>query len=684
MFFTQGLLVSVFSSLVAGGSVVCTPKYEPQEFFACLDEFKPTWYAAPTAVQRSILNYAPNFTDAISRSCLRVIRCTSAAASADLIDRLEALFDAPVLDTYGLTEASSTIVGQRLPPAIRKPGSVGQPIGCEVAIIDEHGGPLGTGLVGEVIVRGPGVIHAYDGDPAVNEQSFVNGWLRTGDLGLFDQDGFLFLHGRKKEIINRGGMKILPGEIDEVLNSHPAVAEGLAYALPNERLGEDVAVAVILRNGWQPSEELRRELRQYCATRLSLAKVPGKIVFVKDLPKTATGKIMRIGLAEKLDSQQMTWVESSAQAAPPPANGDEAAPQGIMEMVMVSIWEEALDRRPIGVRDDFFALGGDSLHGARLLARVRDVLGVELEPAFLLAAPTPADMVAALARSGVDRKAFEGSKVIAIRSSGSLPPLFILGAQPLFRALILNLPTDVPVFAVGPPDLTRLSSPVRLEEIAALQVEAIRRFRPFGPYALMGWCVDGVLAYEMARQLRAQRQEVSLLAMIDAFNPAYRKAENHWKGRWDRLKFHAANLSHLNAQNQAAYLAERWNTVKTRSRQQRAIHALRKDCGNGSEPRALDPALHDAVAGYVPEPYPGSVMVVRPTNRPAGTYWDAELGWQGLVAGISVVDVPGNHRDVFTAPNVAVMASAFTRTLSIPREESLEHHQCASAGCPSI
>lgn len=665
MFFTQGLLVSVFSSLVAGGSVVCTPGYDPRDFFTWLDEFKPTWYAAPTAVQRSILIQSAKFPEVISRSRLRVIRCSSSVASPDFIAQMEALFRAPVLDSYGLTETSSTIAGQLLNPAARKRGSVGRPVGCEMAVIDERGVTLGPGMVGEVIVRGPGVIRAYDGDPEVNRQSFVNGWLRTGDLGALDHEGYLFLRGRSKEMINRGGVKILPGEIDEILNAHPAVAEGVAFAIPHDRLGEDVAAAVVLRDGQRASEELERELREFCATRLSFSKVPGKIAFVRDLPRTATGKITRVGLAGKLETEP-------ARRVPSAGNENGSVPHGIVEMLLLSIWEDVLDRRPIGIHDDFFSLGGDSLQSAQLLARIHEVCGVDLEPAALLVAPTVAGMAARLTRSGISGRTFDGSKVIAIRSSGSLPPLFILDAQPLYRELILKLPKDLPVLALSPPDIARLPSPFRLEDVAALQVEAIRRFRPHGPYALMGWCIGGVLAYEMAQQLRALGEEVSLVAMVDAFNPVHRKSESSWKAWRARFNFHMANLSHRDVRSGAAYLCERLETIKTRVRRQvwRALYALRfrNDRRGGSWQRAFEHVLGTVVARYVPSPYDGNVMMVRPTIRPAGTYADSVDGWRGLVADPGVVEVPGNHREVFGAPHVSIMASALTQALIVRNE----------------
>ena len=679
LFYTQGILVSVFSSLIAGGSAVCTPGYDPMKFFEWLDEFSPTWYSAPTAVQRSILVYAARHSEIVSRSRLRVIRCSSSPAGPDFIRRMETLFRAPMLDSYGLTETGSTIVGEPLPPARRKRGSVGVAIGCEIAIIDEGGARLEPGQVGEVIVRGPSVIGAYAAAPEINGQAFIDGWLRTGDLGTLDPDGYLFLTGRSKEIINRGGEKISPAEIDEILNAHPAVAEGVAFALPDERLGEEVAAAVVLRDGLPPSAQMEAELREFCAARLASFKVPRRIVFPTAMPKSATGKTLRIGMAERLGLTEKPGLPASAARKELPAMqvGRAAgcpagrSPRGIVEMVLLHIWEEELNRRPIGIYDDFFDLGGDSLLGARLLARVEETFGKELALASLFEVPTVARMASVLSESPSQGYAFGPSKVIAIRSSGSLPPLFILGAQPLFRPLILNLPENLPVLGLSFPDLAELPVPFRIEDIAALQVEALRRFQPRGPYALMGWCAEGVLAYEMAQQFRAQGQEVSLVAMIDAFNPTRWKYESRWNSRRDRLRFHLANLSNLDVRAASAYSRDRLRMVlrKTRQRLWRTLYHLnlRTDRRTGSPSRASDQILTFSVSRYVPAPYDGRVMVARAEVRPAGTHADAAYGWRGLVADLQVVDVPGNHRDIFVEPNVEVMSSALAGALGAAR-----------------
>jgi acyl-CoA synthetase (AMP-forming)/AMP-acid ligase II len=204
---------------------------------------------------------------------------------------------APVVESYGMTEAAHQMASNPLPPRTRKPGSVGPAAGPAVSIMDEMGRLQRPGVTGEVVIRGPNVTRGYDNNPKANAEAFVDGWFRTGDLGVIDPDGYLTITGRLKELINRGGEKISPREIDEVLLDHPSVAQAVTFAVPHPMLGEDVAAAVVLQPGALADE---RALRDFAGSRLAAFKVPRKVVFLDEIPKGATGKLQRIGLAAKL------------------------------------------------------------------------------------------------------------------------------------------------------------------------------------------------------------------------------------------------------------------------------------------------------------------------------------------------------------------------------------------------
>ena len=210
---------------------------------------------------------------------------------------LEETFRTPVIESYGMTEAAHQMASNPLPPAQRKPGTVGLAAGPEIAIMDEVGNLLSGGAIGEVVIRGANVTRGYEGNPEANAVAFSDGWFRTGDQGTIDGDGYLTITGRLKEIINRGGEKISPREVDEVLMDHPAVAQVVTFAIPHEKLGEEVGAAVVLSDRAEVEENA---LRVFVGERLAGFKVPRKIVFLDEIPKGQTGKLQRIGLANKL------------------------------------------------------------------------------------------------------------------------------------------------------------------------------------------------------------------------------------------------------------------------------------------------------------------------------------------------------------------------------------------------
>jgi acyl-CoA synthetase (AMP-forming)/AMP-acid ligase II len=296
LFHIHGLIAAVLSSLGAGGAVICTPGFDALRFFRLLDEERPSWYTAVPTMHQTILTRADRNAEIIERAKLRFIRSSSASLPGPVMEQLEAVFGCPLVESYGMTEASHQMASNPL-AGPRKPGSVGRAAGPEVAIMDDDGSILPQGEIGEVVIRGPNVTAGYEANPDANAKAFTNGWFRTGDQGAFDAEGYLTLTGRLKELINRGGEKVSPLEVDGVLSAHPAVAQALTFAMPHAKLGEEVAAAVVLREGAACTE---RELRDFAAQQLADFKVPRKVVFLPEIPKGATGKLMRIGLAEKL------------------------------------------------------------------------------------------------------------------------------------------------------------------------------------------------------------------------------------------------------------------------------------------------------------------------------------------------------------------------------------------------
>ncbi|CAN0493735.1 unnamed protein product, partial [Discosporangium mesarthrocarpum] len=250
----HGLIAAVLSSLKAGASVTCTPGFNALKIFGWIDEEKPTWYTAVPTMHQAILARGSRNADIIDDAQLRFIRSSSASLPPQVMTALEEMWNCPVIEAYGMTEAAHQMAANPLPPAKRIPGSVGIASGPEIAIMSEGGELLKPGETGEIVIRGENVTQGYENNPKANAEGFSDGWFRTGDQGILSEDGYLSLTGRLKEIINRGGEKISPREVDEILMNHPAVEQVVTFALPHEKLGEDVAAAVVLKDGQQATE----------------------------------------------------------------------------------------------------------------------------------------------------------------------------------------------------------------------------------------------------------------------------------------------------------------------------------------------------------------------------------------------------------------------------------------------
>ncbi|CAN5342674.1 acyl--CoA ligase [soil metagenome] len=378
LFHIHGLVTALLASMAAGASVVCTPGFDAPRFFEWIDAFKPTWYTAVPTMHQAILTRTADHPEVIARAPIRFIRSSSAALPPQTMAGLESQFGVPVIEAYGMTEAAHQMTSNPLPPGPRKPGSVGLPAGPEVGVMSPSGELLGTGESGEIVIRGPGVTRGYAGDPDANASAFTDGWFRTGDEGFRDGGGYFFVTGRLKEMINRGGETVAPREIDETLLAHPAVSEALAFAIPDERLGEDIAAAVVLEADQSVSE---RELREWVAARLADHKVPARIVLVDEIPKGATGKLQRIGMAERLGLLH-------EQRDPPTAGQPFTPPRTLAEKVLAETWQEVLRRDRFSIHDHFLSLGGDSLLATRLIARLRSRLRVHITLLDFFDAPT--------------------------------------------------------------------------------------------------------------------------------------------------------------------------------------------------------------------------------------------------------------------------------------------------------
>lgn len=399
LFHVHGLVGSLLATLVSGGSVVCTAGFEEALFFDWVADFEPTWYSAVPTIHQAILARGHTYRTHAPAHRFRFARSASAPLPPATLRALEALLDAPVIEAYGLTETSSHVTINPLPPGLRKPGSAGTPAGSELAILDEAGRELPPGREGEIAVRGPGVMTGYENNPEANAAAFAEDWFRTGDIGRLDQDGYLRVTGRLKEIVNRGGEKVSPREIDEALLEHPAIEQAAAFAVPHPALGEDLVAAVVPKCGAHPDES---ELREFLFSRLAPHKVPSQIVSVSSLPKGPTGKIQRSELPRKLaDAFSNPYV----------------APDTDTEATVQQIAREVLEGEPLGTRANLFAAGFDSLRGAQLIGRINERLSLDLPVTAVFRHPTIAGLGSLVDRTRIairEREAILRAEVDAL------------------------------------------------------------------------------------------------------------------------------------------------------------------------------------------------------------------------------------------------------------------------------
>ena len=539
LFHVGGLVDLLLAPLSRGGEVVCTERTSSKVFFEALDRFEPTWYQGVPTMLHDVAEGARLRGRYGRPNSLRFIRSVSAALCTAVFEEVEASLATPVIEIYGMTETAGLIASNPLPPAKRKPGSVGLAAGPEISIVDGAGNPVGPDESGEVLVRGNTVMPGYEGDATEQAQSFIGSWLRTGDEGHLDAEGYLFLTGRLKEIINRGGEKISPREIDEIAMRHPAVAEAAAFALPHETLGEEVALAVVARPGRALDE---KELIAYLGQRLAYFKVP-RVMFARDeLPRGGSGKLQRHRLAEEFGhgaalTDRPEWI----------------APRSELARRIAEMWERTLGVPEIGLLDNFFDLGGDSLKAATFIGELEERFDRPIQVWALFEAPTLGEFEAHLceAETGAGtsaeaaaghtpegirpglyravagylaawrgRRMRKGSLLVGRNTLGANTPLFWgLQAFGEFEILASHLDPNQPLYGFRSLFGSEEKSADSNREIAAYYAREIREIRPQGPYLLGGFCEAAKIAFEIARILRADGAEVALLGLQEQFVP---------------------------------------------------------------------------------------------------------------------------------------------------------------------
>ena len=641
LYHIHGLIGAVLASLAGGGSIVCPGEFDPERFFAWLEEFRPSWYTAVPAIHHAILEGAQEHAETIAQCPLRFIRSCSAQLPPRVQVALEAAFRVPIVEAYGMTEASHQISSSPLEGGIRKIGSVGRATGCEVAVADEAGTRVPTEALGEILIRGPNITAGYEGNPQANTAAFVDGWFRTGDLGFLDADGCLFIRGRLKELVNRGGAKISPLEVEAVLVDHPHVARAVAFGVPHPSLGEDLVAAVILHPGAAATAE---DVRRFAASRLADFRMPSRILIVDGIPTGTTGKVQRSHLAEHFGPLFVTPF---------------AAPRVPLEQELARIWTDVLQVPRVGIHDNFFELGGTSLSAVRVFAQIHSLTGRNLAVTTLLRAPTIKDLAGVLQ----DAPPLVWPTLVPIQASGSRPRFFFIhagfGHVLRYRHLARHLGPDQPFYALQQAGLDGVR-PVhtRIEDMAAHYVQEITEFQPEGPYFVGGYSLGGVIVYELARQLSAAGHRVALAASLVPHFPGHpTRTRSHAAFFRRRIQFHLDNLLEAGIRGAPGYIVDRLR------RRVRAVGDAPPPPPSPQAPSSLPTVLREihelnrhAVATYVPQPYPGRLTVFVARRLDSVGPNDHRVPSGLALGGVEVHKVPGGHQTMIDEPHVRVLA----------------------------
>lgn len=646
LFHSHGINPGLGLCLYSGGSAVFLRPFDIATFERYILTLDPTWYTGAYTFQHQIHAHAERLKGAVARSKLRFARSGSGPLDGKIAGDLERMFNLPVIQSYASTETGVVAINPR-PPRQRKTGSVGLPLDARTCVVDDRGARLPPGVNGEVVLHRECVFDGYEDNPDANAEAFRDGWYRTGDRGYLDEDGYLFLTGRIKELINRGGEKIAPFEIEAALLQHPGIKAAAAFPIPHPTLGEEVGAVIVAEpNVSLDAHAISAGLRAVLAD----FKIPRRYAFVDAIPKNPTGRVVRRQLAHDLGFDRPLGHRRN------PAATRERFPTAL-EAQLQDMWAETLGVDAVGLNEDFFDLGGDSLKAVELFLQIEAKLGCRLPDAILFDAAT----VEAMARRIAD---YRGSPcLVRVSPQGERPPFFCVhgsdGNAVYFRNLARYLGSSQPFYALQCVGLDGLEQPLtKIEDIAARYLREIRAVQPHGPYYIGGFSFGGRVAYAMAQELRAAGEDVALLTMLDTYAVAGEDDLGIWQASLLRLR----GMRRLRWRSLPGYLAARARNIgrAVAIRLPQPVFALFLNRFGGS-PRSIPHSLRltpkeaHAMANraFEPAPYDGDLVLFRAAENRAGRH----DGWADLVKGkLEVHELPGGHTDILGEPRVRVLA----------------------------
>ncbi|MGY8662068.1 AMP-binding protein [Bradyrhizobium sp. UFLA05-109] len=632
-YYSHGLKVTVFTPLLTGGSIAVPANGAIVALDEWFDVLRPTWYSAGPTLHAAVLDKAKSPREAEAAHTLRFVVSGGAPLPKEVHDGLQRILGVPVLEHYGSSEAAQ-IAANLPPPGPNRPGTCGQPWPDTVAIVGDDGHPLPLGARGEILVRGPTVISGYLDAPDLNQASFVGGWFRTGDIGSLDGDGFLSVHGRLSELINRGGEKIAPAEIESVLLRHPAVAEAAAFAIRHPRLGEDVAAAIVAHPHAQTTTA---ELRQFLQRELASFKIPRRILILDQLPKGTTGKVQRRRLRESIDTRS----DHEGTTPEPDVNRRPLD----LEAELLSLWRRLLKSEALTVDDDFFASGGDSLLAMDMLIEVERIIGQPVPETILFGAETIRQFAPKIAvQAGTPP-----TPLLQFHARDDRPSLFffngdLVSGHACVRRMVELFGPDSPITSINPHGLRGEPIPPSIETMAADRLTLILERQASGPFLLGGKCNGAMVAFETARLLMAAGHRVEMVVMVDPPTISARAAPQAILAPMRRLAWPYL----LRWTFELMARLERSCTASTSGDVARwpmqvfeTIGKLYRGLSNSKLNSEIPPALWDAysiaMARYRPAPLEVPV-----------TFCAADhdgRAWRRISSQLEVIRLPGGHRD---------------------------------------
>lgn len=647
---------SILPLVLVGACSIYWSNFNPSMFKEILESELPTTFNTVPAVLQTLADYFDKNNYVFRDSSLRLIRSIGAPLPADLLRRLNHIFGVPVVNSYGLTE-TGFVTCDYMAPKGYKEGSVGVPIGCEVGILDEDGALLPSGTPGEIAVRGPNVMAGYLDNPQANEEAFINGWFITGDMGYLDEDNYLFVTGRIKELINRGGEKVSPYEVEDALLRHPSVVNAAVFPVPSDRFGEDVAAMVVLKSGTELSLV---QLRNFLQGKMSHFKMPTKLYSVKEIPVGPAGKIQRKRLYEQLE--QLTGENNTKS----PVLEETAAPATETEIKLAVLWKDLLETDEISITDSFFDLGGDSLLVAVLFSEIERIWGIKIPLSIIFEQGSIKQLAAYI--DNTDLRAVDCSDhpfLVPIQVGGSKTPLFCIHAKDgevlSYWYLSTHLGKDQPVYGLRfNPQALADCHPLTINILAQRYIRDIRSIQPAGPYNLIGHSSGGLIALEIAHLLVLDGEEIGLLAMLDSHTGHQRDTF------FDALKRNQKEFSQAGYAAMAALVLKKAIAKLNKYKQLVQYFAYRSAPVRFKQAlsRSIDPEvlILCSLITFIPRFYKGEIIYYLPQEHYHASKASTQK-WSQLVERLEVIATPGDHHNMILEPNAGKLAQELKKRL---------------------